>query len=65
MKKEIIKKSNIFVEQYAKIRLEIAYKNRDKYIIISRPDSKEYRRWENLNTIAPQPETESHINQIY
>ena len=44
VKKETIKKSSIFVEQYVKVRLETAYKNRNKYVIISRVDSKESRR---------------------
>ena len=44
MKKKTIKKSNVFAKQYVKTRLKTAYKNRDKYVIISRFDSKEYRR---------------------
>ena len=52
VKKEVIKKSNIFVEQYVKARFEAAYKNRDKYVIISRLDSKEYRRWKDLKASA-------------
>ena len=65
VKKKIIKKSNIFAEQYAKTRLEIVYKNRDKYVIISRLNSKEYRRWEDFETlikITSQPEAKSYIN---
>ena len=45
LKKKIIKKSNIFVKQYVKTKLKTTYKNRGKYIIISRSDLKEYRRW--------------------
>ena len=56
MKKKTIKKSNVFAKQYVKTRLKTAYKNRDKYVIISRFDSKEYRRW------APQSEAKSYIN---
>ena len=52
MKKEAIKKSNIFVEQYAKARFEAAHKDRDKYAIISRPDSEEYRRWESVSKVT-------------
>ena len=44
MEKEIIKKLNVFVEQYVKIKYEAAHKNRDKYAIISRFDSEEYYR---------------------
>ena len=62
MKEEIIKKSNVFVEQYAKIRLETAYKNRNKYIIISRFDSEKYRRWKDLDTLFSQLEAESYID---
>ena len=43
LKKEIIKKTNIFIKQYVKIRFEVIYKNRDKYVIISRSNLKEYR----------------------
>ena len=34
---------NVFVKQYAKTRFEIVYKNRGKYVIISRFNLKEYR----------------------
>ena len=65
VKKEIIKKSSVFAKQYAKIKFEAAYKDRDKYAIISRFNSKEYRRWESVSKvarIAPQPEAELYIN---
>ena len=44
LKEEAIKKSDIFAKQYAKARLEAAYKDRGKYAIIPRPDPEEYRR---------------------
>ena len=66
-------KTNAFAKQYAKTRLEVAYKDRGKYTIISRSDSNEYRRWDwedlggvnKVVKIAPQPEAESYINQAY
>ena len=59
-------KTNAFVKQYVKTRLEAAHKDRDKYAIISRFDSEKYRRWFwNVSKVAPQPRAESYINQIY
>ena len=63
MKEKVIKKSNVFVEQYQLIRFETADKDR-KYIIIPRFDSKEYRRWE-FDTLTSQSEAELYINQAY
>ena len=63
MKEEAIKKSNAFAEQYQLTRLEAAGKDR-KYTIIPRPDPEEYRRW-GFDTLPPQSEAESHINQAY
>ena len=40
----MIKKTNIFIKQYAKVKLKIIYKNYNKYVIIFHSDLKEYRR---------------------
>ena len=64
-KEEAIKKSNVFAEQYAKARLEAAYKNRDKYAIMSKPVTRETRSEGDLDTSPPQPRAKSHINQAY